>query len=83
MKPPPRTRTKPDRNLKPESAPQRSGKVVCKWQQAEQKKLLNALKRLSRTADGDEDVDYAFLRKCVPTRSMSEVTVTGGSVFTD
>ncbi|XP_076581409.1 uncharacterized protein snapc2 isoform X2 [Chaetodon auriga] len=73
MKPPPRTRNKPDRNLKPESVPKRSGKVVCTWQQAEQKKLLNALKRLSRTAAGDGDVDYAFLKKNVPTRSISEV----------
>ncbi|XP_070849192.1 snRNA-activating protein complex subunit 2 isoform X2 [Chaetodon trifascialis] len=73
MKPPPRTRNKPDRNLKPESVPKRSGKIVCAWQQAEQKKLLNALKRLTRTATGDGDVDYAFVKKNVPTRSISEV----------
>lgn len=76
MKPPPRTRTKPDRNLKPEPAPQPSGKLACKWQRAEQRKLLNALKRFSRTAGGHGDLDYAFLRKYVPTRSISEVTLT-------
>ncbi|XP_038587761.1 snRNA-activating protein complex subunit 2 isoform X1 [Micropterus salmoides] len=73
MKPPPRTRTKPDRNLKPEPVPQRSGKLAGKWQRPEQRKLLDALKRLSKTAGGLGDIDYAFLRKYVPTRSVAEI----------
>lgn len=73
MKPPPRKRTKPDRLLRPELAPQRAGKLACKWQRPEQRKLLSALKRLSKTAGPDRDIDYAFLRKYVPTRSVSEV----------
>lgn len=69
MKPPPRTRTKPNRNLKP----QQSGRLVCKWQRAEQRKLLNALRRLSRIVGDNGDIDFAFLRKHVPTRSSTEI----------
>ena len=75
MKPPPRTRTKPERDLKPELVPQRSGKLACKWQRAEQRRLLNALKRLSRTAGALSDIDYVVLRTSVPTRSITEVTL--------
>ncbi|KAF3697434.1 snRNA-activating protein complex subunit 2 [Channa argus] len=67
MKPPPRTRTKPNHKLEAELVCQR------KWQRAEQRKLINALKRLSRNAGGNIDVDYAFLRKYVPSRSISEI----------
>ncbi|XP_039997164.1 snRNA-activating protein complex subunit 2 isoform X2 [Xiphias gladius] len=67
MKPPPRTRTKPDRNLKPDPVPQRLGKLACKWQRAEQRKLLNALKRFSRTIGEHGDIDYTFLRKQIHT----------------
>nr|XP_046237196.1 snRNA-activating protein complex subunit 2 [Scatophagus argus] len=73
MKPPHRTRNKPQCNLKPEPPPQHSGKLISKWQRAEQRKLLNALKKLSKTTGGCRDIDYAFLRKYVPTRSVSEV----------
>ena len=72
MKPPPRKRTKPDRHLNPEQAPQRSGTVV-KWQQAELRRLLNALKKLSGTAGALSDIDYALLTNSVPTRSIAEV----------
>ncbi|XP_070786168.1 snRNA-activating protein complex subunit 2 [Enoplosus armatus] len=71
MKPPPRKRTVPDRNLAPE--PQSSDKLACKWQRGEQRKLLGALKRLGRSTGGHGDIDYAFLRKYVPTRSVSEI----------
>ncbi|XP_040886663.1 snRNA-activating protein complex subunit 2 [Toxotes jaculatrix] len=73
MKPPPRTRTKPNRLLKPDLVPQCSGKVSCKWQRAEKRKLLRALKKLSKTTGGHGDIDYAFLKKHVPTRSISEI----------
>ncbi|GAA6231002.1 snRNA-activating protein complex subunit 2 isoform X1 [Lates japonicus] len=73
MKPPPRTRSKRDLNLKPEPGPQRLGKKASKWQRAEQKKLLNSLRRLNRAVGGHGDIDYAFLRKQVPTRSISEI----------
>ncbi|XP_035531585.1 snRNA-activating protein complex subunit 2 [Morone saxatilis] len=72
MKPPPRTRTKPNRILKHESVPRRSRKPAFKWQRVEQRKLLNALRRLGRTG-GTQDIDYASLRKYVFTRSISEV----------
>ncbi|XP_073330546.1 uncharacterized protein snapc2 [Pagrus major] len=73
MKPPPRKRTKPDRNLKHDSVPQHSDKLVPKkWHRAEQRKLLNALRRLSRTG-GEGDIDHAFLTKYVPSRTISEV----------
>ncbi|KAI3375904.1 hypothetical protein L3Q82_004160 [Scortum barcoo] len=73
MKPPPRIRAKRDRSLKTEAGPQCSGKLACVWQRAEQRKLLNGLKRLSRTATEHGDLDYTFLRKSVPTRSISEI----------
>ncbi|KAM7365927.1 hypothetical protein PAMP_015405 [Pampus punctatissimus] len=73
MKPPPRTRNKPERDLKDEQVPQCSGKLACKWQRAEQRRLLNALKTLSRTAGPLSDIDYALLRKSVPTRSITEI----------
>lgn len=69
MKPPPRARVKPSRNLRGESV-NRSGKVACRWQRAEQKKLLRALQRHPKTK---EDIDCTFLRKYVPTRSISEI----------
>ncbi|CAK6977210.1 snRNA-activating protein complex subunit 2 [Scomber scombrus] len=73
MKPPPRKRTKPDRNLKPEQVPQRPGTVVSKWQQAELRRLLRALRKLSGTAGALSDIDYALLTKSVPTRSIAEI----------
>uniref|UniRef100_A0A3Q1F6R3 Uncharacterized protein n=1 Tax=Acanthochromis polyacanthus TaxID=80966 RepID=A0A3Q1F6R3_9TELE len=77
MKPPPRARVKPNRNLRGESE-NCSGKVACRWQRAEQTKLLRALQRLSRTTGAKEDIDCAFLAKYVPTRSISEVTFHSG-----
>ncbi|XP_069579644.1 snRNA-activating protein complex subunit 2 isoform X2 [Brachyistius frenatus] len=71
MKPPPRTRNKPDRAMPAE--PQRSGKAGCKWQRAEEKKLLDGLRRLGRNDGGLEDIDYLVLKKHVPTRSVSEI----------
>lgn len=68
MKPPPRKRTKVDRNIQPESRPRRS----CPWTRAEQTKLLGALRRLSRTT-GDKDLDYGVLVKALPTRSVSQL----------
>lgn len=73
MKPPPRTRVKPNRSLRAESVPPRPGKLACKWKRLEQRKLLSALHRLSRTTEATEDIDCAFLAKCVPTRSVSEI----------
>ncbi|XP_063322124.1 snRNA-activating protein complex subunit 2 isoform X2 [Pelmatolapia mariae] len=71
MKPRPRvTRTKWSDRLHAE--PERSGK--CRWHRDEKKKLVVALKRLnSRTAGGKADIDCAFLRKYLPTRSLSEI----------
>ncbi|XP_072232685.1 snRNA-activating protein complex subunit 2 isoform X2 [Leuresthes tenuis] len=71
MKPPPRTRSKPDRGACSEAAPLR--KVAWKWGRVEQRKLLNGLKTLSRTAGHQADVDCTLLRKRVPTRSISEI----------
>ncbi|AWO95826.1 putative snRNA-activating protein complex subunit 2 [Scophthalmus maximus] len=73
MKPPPRTRTKPSRRLEPDVAPRASRKLSVDWPPVEQRKLLNALRSLGRTLDGCGDVDYAFLSKQVPTRSVSEI----------
>lgn len=75
MRPPPRKRTKVDRNLKLESVCQRSSKMVLKWQRMEQRKLLKELKRLNRDTGGSKEIDYAFLRKSLLNRSISEVTV--------
>ncbi|XP_026154964.1 snRNA-activating protein complex subunit 2 isoform X2 [Mastacembelus armatus] len=75
MKPPPRTRAKPNCNPKLDLVSQRSDKVPSKWKRAEQRKLLDALKKLNRTAGGHRDIDYAFLRKYVTTRSNLELLV--------
>uniref|UniRef100_UPI0037E76CF3 snRNA-activating protein complex subunit 2 n=1 Tax=Semicossyphus pulcher TaxID=241346 RepID=UPI0037E76CF3 len=66
MKPPPRKRSNPRPK---ESVLMRSGQ----WQRAELQKLLNGLKRLSRTAREHGDIDHAALRKHVPTRSVTEI----------
>lgn len=71
MKPPPRARVKPNRSLS--DSANRSGKRASRWQQAEQKKLLRALQRLSRTTGAKGDIDCAVLAKYVPTRSVSEI----------
>uniref|UniRef100_UPI003AAEC64E snRNA-activating protein complex subunit 2 n=1 Tax=Centroberyx gerrardi TaxID=166262 RepID=UPI003AAEC64E len=73
MKPPPRTRSKPDRYLKTEQILQHPRKRVCTWQRHEQQKLLAALKKLYKTAGSKGDIDYAFLKKIVPKRSISEI----------
>ncbi|XP_049922907.1 snRNA-activating protein complex subunit 2 [Epinephelus moara] len=72
MKPPPRKRTKPTRNLSYEPLPPSRGKS-SQWQQVEQKNLLKALKRLGKTTSAQGDIDYDFLKKHVPTRSISEI----------
>lgn len=81
MKPPPRKRNKPDRSLNSESARQQSGNLVSKWQKTEQRKLLSGLKRLHRTGDRNGENEYAFLRKCVPTRSVVEVRSVSSRVY--
>lgn len=70
MKPPPRKRAKVDRTVA-EDAGSRS--CLSKWQQPEKKKLLKALSGLSKAGGGAGDIDYAFLKTCVVTRSTSEV----------
>lgn len=72
MKPPPRKRSKPDRTLSSEPIPSRR-RVAGQWLQVEQKKLLRALKTLNRNRGGLEDIDYVYLKKHVPTRSISEI----------
>lgn len=70
MKPPPRKRAKVDRNLGVEPVSRNS---LSNWQQPEKRKLLKALNTLSKTSGGNVDIDYAFLKKSIVTRSMSEV----------
>ncbi|XP_008301623.1 snRNA-activating protein complex subunit 2 [Stegastes partitus] len=70
MKPPPRTRAKP--RPRTELGPQRPGKRTSKWLRAEQKKLLNGLQRL-KTKGAGRDIDCAYLRRFVTTRSISEI----------
>ncbi|KAK5848659.1 hypothetical protein PBY51_006253 [Eleginops maclovinus] len=70
MKPPPRKRTKRTPSFEPSPAPR---KVSGQWQLAERRKLLKALKDLAKTNSLNEDIDCEFLRKYVPTRSISEI----------
>ncbi|XP_054457616.1 snRNA-activating protein complex subunit 2 [Anoplopoma fimbria] len=72
MKPPARKRAKPDRNLNPEPV-QAPRKVSCQWQRVEQRNLLKALKTFGRINRGNGDIDYAYLKKHVPTRPISEI----------
>lgn len=72
MKPPPRKRGKPNRPT-PTEGPR---KPPRRWNKTEEKTLLNALQKLGRTAlaDGDTDnIDYSFLGKRLPKRSVAEV----------
>ncbi|XP_027132535.1 snRNA-activating protein complex subunit 2 isoform X2 [Larimichthys crocea] len=75
MKPPPRKRSKP-RSLSPvpeSRRPARNVKQDSNLDRAEQRRLLNGLKRLGRTSGGNRDIDYDSLIKSVPSRSMSEI----------
>ncbi|XP_004080053.1 snRNA-activating protein complex subunit 2 [Oryzias latipes] len=72
MKPPPRKRGKPNRPT-PTEGPR---KPPRRWNKTEEKTLLNALQKLGRTAlaDGDTDnIDYSFLGKRLPKRSVAEI----------
>ncbi|XP_060922163.1 snRNA-activating protein complex subunit 2 isoform X1 [Limanda limanda] len=73
MKPPPRTRMKPGRIRTPDGSPLESGKVSQNWKRFERSNLLKALETLSKTTGGQGDIDYAALRKQVPTRSVAEI----------
>ncbi|XP_028996306.1 snRNA-activating protein complex subunit 2 [Betta splendens] len=71
MKPPPRKRTKRTVYSFPE--PVTTTKVDLKWKRGEQRKLLYALKRLWKNEGGNSEINYATLKKSVPTRSASEI----------
>ncbi|XP_061620633.1 snRNA-activating protein complex subunit 2 isoform X2 [Phyllopteryx taeniolatus] len=70
MKPPPRTRNKPVRNVHSPEA-----KRACAWSRKEQMMLLHALRRQSSSGDGGSlaNVDYCLLKQAVPSRSVSEM----------
>ncbi|XP_041840793.1 snRNA-activating protein complex subunit 2 [Melanotaenia boesemani] len=73
MKPPPRTRGKRHCDPQPEATgPQRSRRPSGKWSHVERRKLLNGLRRLSKTA-AKGDINYDQLRRYVTTRSVSEI----------
>ncbi|MED6294981.1 hypothetical protein CHARACLAT_026656 [Characodon lateralis] len=74
MKPPPRARTKRDWSSR-SAALEARRETGCKWGRAELKKLLGALKALSQTTGGLEEVDYVVLKKRIPTRTVSEISV--------
>ncbi|XP_061525614.1 snRNA-activating protein complex subunit 2 [Phycodurus eques] len=65
MKPPPRTRNKPVRNVHSPEA-----KRACAWSRKEQMMLLHALRRQSGSL---ANVDYCLLKQAVPSRSVSEI----------
>nr|XP_043878214.1 snRNA-activating protein complex subunit 2 [Solea senegalensis] len=71
MKPPPRIRNKPNRSLT--QGQETRDKAFTKWQRAEHRKLVTALKTLSGKTGGHGDIDYNFLKKEVSTRSISEI----------
>ncbi|XP_029382600.1 snRNA-activating protein complex subunit 2 [Echeneis naucrates] len=73
MKPPPRTRNKPERSLTFEPVSESSVKQNCTWQRPEQRKLLSGLRRLSRAGGRCGDIDYDHLSKQLPSRSVAEI----------
>uniref|UniRef100_A0A3B3WEZ2 snRNA-activating protein complex subunit 2 n=1 Tax=Poecilia mexicana TaxID=48701 RepID=A0A3B3WEZ2_9TELE len=74
MKPPPRNRTKRELSSWTET-PKSCRKTNCKWERPELKKLLKGLKALSQTTRGGlQEIDYAVLKKDIPTRSISEIS---------
>ncbi|XP_008433201.1 snRNA-activating protein complex subunit 2 [Poecilia reticulata] len=74
MKPPPRNRIKRELSFWSET-PKSRRNTNCKWGRPELKKLLKALKALSQTTGGGlQEIDYAVLKKDIPTRSISEIS---------
>ncbi|KAM9837023.1 uncharacterized protein snapc2 [Aulostomus maculatus] len=73
MKPPPRNRGKIKQRENPVPVYDRSRKTVSTWTQVEQKKLLMALKTLSSSGGGLQELNFSHLQKAVPTRSISEI----------
>ncbi|XP_054608819.1 snRNA-activating protein complex subunit 2 [Dunckerocampus dactyliophorus] len=73
MKPPPRTRNKPDRNLTSQPATQTARKRTCSWSRKEQMMLLDALKKLRKDGAALINMDFSVLNKAVPSRSVSEI----------
>ncbi|XP_034020820.1 snRNA-activating protein complex subunit 2-like [Thalassophryne amazonica] len=74
MKPPPRQRSKPNRELSQSQVRvRRSTGLLTEWKRKERYQLLSALKKLERTAGGESEIDYVFLRKSVPTRTSFEI----------
>ncbi|KAF6739159.1 snRNA-activating protein complex subunit 2 [Oryzias melastigma] len=69
MKPPARIRSKPNRPI-PTDGP---GRLSCRWNKAEQRTLRDALEKLSKTAETDAEIDYSFLGKRLPKRSIAEI----------
>ncbi|XP_047452925.1 snRNA-activating protein complex subunit 2 [Mugil cephalus] len=72
MKPPPRTRVKPDRFLKADPIRRRSRRAA-EWKRSELRKLHDALKKLYKDGGHQGDMDYSYLRKHVPSRTTSEI----------
>ncbi|KAL6118852.1 snapc2 [Pungitius sinensis] len=72
MKPPPRKRTKPERQRTPDP-PKTPRQGPVQWQRTELKNLLKALQILYKKSAGNSDVDYDYLKKHVPTRSITEL----------
>ncbi|KAM8898475.1 uncharacterized protein snapc2 isoform 1-T1 [Spinachia spinachia] len=72
MKPPPRKRTKPERQRTPDPPPN-ARKGAVQWQRSELKNLLKALQILYVKSSGNGDIDFAYLKKHVPTRSITEL----------
>lgn len=74
MKPPPRVRTKRDLSFRT-AAPEPRRTSCRNWGRGELKKLLSALKTLHQSTGGLNEIDFVLLKKHIPTRSISEITV--------
>ncbi|XP_076000543.1 uncharacterized protein snapc2 [Genypterus blacodes] len=72
MKPPARSRRKPQR-FERTLAPDGQIQQMCRWPRADQMKLLGALRSFGKTAGVTADLDFIYLRKCVRSRSASEI----------
>uniref|UniRef100_A0A1A8GSC5 Small nuclear RNA activating complex, polypeptide 2, 45kDa n=1 Tax=Nothobranchius korthausae TaxID=1143690 RepID=A0A1A8GSC5_9TELE len=77
MKPPPRVRTKRKRTGGPEEDPEES-KRAKKWSQAELRRLLHVLRKLSRTRTTNSpegNIDYVVLQQSFRNRSISQISL--------
>ncbi|XP_061921227.1 snRNA-activating protein complex subunit 2 [Entelurus aequoreus] len=73
MRPPARTRRKPDRNSTTRPGTQHAQENAYSWSKKERQKLVNALTVLRREHGELTKIDFSLLNLQIPSRSVSEL----------